>query len=454
MQKKFFIIFILAILLGTTSYFLGFTLRQAFIISIFSTSILGTLFLWELRLGFAFIGSSIMLVLHTVNLEEFVKYASLDVIWFLVGMMILVAMMKEAGVFLYIITLILRIRNLSGTKLFLLLCGISWILSGLMDEVTSILLVASIIFSLAEFLEVSPIPLILSCIMTTNIGSATTALGNPIGILIALRGNLSFEDFIFNALPVTFVCLIITTFVLSVYYRNYIKELTKKLKFQTENTFFKHLISISMDKKTKVSTGIFLLTILFISCHRRLEILLNLDENTLLVITPIIFAGIVLIYRYDKARYYVEHEIEWNTLLFFLFLFAQAGVLYSSGIAKVVADKMYNICKGNNTAIILATVFSSGLLSSMLDNIIVVSSYVPIVKNLSTKIPVLWWGILFGGCFGGNITMIGSTANIIVLSLLEKQHNYKIKFFDWFKIGLIVGIITMLSSAGFLLIHK
>lgn len=454
MKQKIFILLFFSTLIGLFSYiFLNFTVQQAFILGTFTTSILGTLFFWEFRIGFVFIGSSIMLLIHAVNLEDFVRYASLDVIWFLVGMMIILAMLKEAGVFYYLTTKILTIKNLNGKKLFVILTTVSWLFSALMGEVTSIMFITNIIFSISEFLEISPIPLLISCVITTNIGSATTVLGNPIGVLIALRGKLSFEDFIVHSLPVTAVSQCITILILMFFYKKYINELSMKLKPHVSNTFFLKLISTPMDKRTKLSTGIFILTVILIAFHKRIEFLLSLQENTMLIIIPIIIAGFVLIINHDKAIKYIEKEIEWNSLLFFLFLFAQAGVLQSSGIATKIAEIIIKIAKTNKNLLAFLLLFSSGFISSVLDNVVVVASYIPVVFNLTkftSGSTSFWWAILFGGCFGGNITNIGSTANIVALSMLEKQYNLKINFLYWLKIGFISSIFVMLVSYIFL----
>lgn len=450
MKTKLLVLISLSVLVGIVSYFLaGFTLQQSIISSIFVMSIFGTMFFWEFRVGFVFIGSGILLLIHAVKLEDFVKYASLDVIWFLVGMMIILAMLKESGGFYYLTTRLLRIKNLTGTKLFTILLILSWFLSGIMDEVTSIILISTVIFSISDFLEISPIPLLISCIMTTNIGSASTVLGNPIGVLIAIRGKLSFEDFITHSLPVTVLCVILTVLLLKIIYKDYIKELSEKLKPHIDNSHFLYLITTPMEKKTKISVIIFLITVVFIAFHRRLELLFSLEENTILVIIPIVVAGAVLIINHDRALKYIEHEVEWNSLIFFLFLFAQAGVLQSSGIAKKIAEILINMFKSNTMLLSGGLLFSSGISSSILDNVIVVASYIPVVFNLkigNEMVQKFWWAILFGGCFGGNITMIGSTANIIALGMLEKKYNLKINFFYWFKTGLIVGSITMLVS--------
>ncbi len=372
-------------------------------------------------------------------------------------MMILVGMMKEAGFFLWFITSILRVKNLDGRKLFVLIMVISWLLSGLMDEVTSIIIIATAIFDICIFLEVSPVPLLISSVLATNIGSTSTILGNPIGILIATKSKFTFGDFIVHALPVSLIILIITIFILLFWYRGYIKEMSSKLKGFAGNDFFSRLISIPPDQKTKTSMLIFGITILLIALHGELEVLFGLEKNTLLIILPIISAGIVMLYRRDKARHYVEREVEWNSLLFFLFLFAESGVMQSSGVAGIMAEKIVKSV-GQNPAILSGIIlFSSGILSSMLDNVVVVSTYIPIVKNIAVLHPwnlkPIWWAILFGACHGGNITMIGSTANIVALGLLEKKFNIKIKFLDWLKIGLVIGFLGLVLSTLYLFIR-
>ncbi|OQA92365.1 MAG: sodium/proton antiporter [Elusimicrobia bacterium ADurb.Bin231] len=450
MTKKFCLLILLSLLIGVVVYNLGIDAKNAFIFSIFFMSILGTLFFWEFRLSFVFIGSGALLLIKAVSLEKFLQYASLDVVLFLIGMMIVVAMMKEAGFFLWLVTSILKIRHLTGKKLFVLLLIISAVLSGIMDEVSSIIVMMTVILEISAFLEVSPVPLVISSIMTTNIGSATTMLGNPIGILIASRAGFSFEDFLFHSLPVSIITLIATIFILTIWYNNYIKELSAKFSEKVEkNSEFVYLISVPPDRKTKISMLIFGSMILSIAFHKRLEMLLGIEPNTLVVILPVIFAGVVLIYHNKKAAYYIEHEVEWNSLLFFLFLFAQAGVIKASGLADFFAAKIFGLIGHNYNMLVGAVIFSSGLLSSILDNVIVVASYIPVIHGLNMlnfKLKSLWWATLFGACYGGNITLVGSTANIVALCLLEKQRKIKIDFFQWFKIGTIVGFSTLVIS--------
>lgn len=455
MRVKFAVLHLLSLLAGVITYYLGLTPKQAFIVSIFAFSILGSLFFWDFRLSFAFIGSGLFLIIRAVNLEDFIRYASLDVILFLISMMIIVGMMKEAGFFGWLLTILLRVGNLNGRKLFVILMASSAVFSAMMGEVASIILIMAIILDLSNFLEIDPVPLVISAVLATNIGSAATVLGNPVGVLIAARSKLSFEDFLVHALPVSVIVLAVTIFILCVWYRKYIREISSKLKGYVEDKSFLYLISVPPDRPTEVSMGVFGITIVLIALHKRLEILLGLEHNTLLIMLPVISAGIVMLYRHEKARYYVEHEVEWNSLLFFLFLFAQAGVIQASGVAAALAKNFVAVAGDHPGVLAGSLLFLSGLLSSVLDNVVAVTVYIPIMRGLDMldfNLAPLWWALLFGACYGGNITMIGSTANIVALGVLEKERNIEMRFRDWLKIGLVIGLLSMAIAFGMLII--
>jgi len=447
MAKKLSLLLSISSLVAIAGYLNGLTFQQAFIVCIFSLSILGTLFFWDFRLSFVFIGSGILFLTKSVNLEEFIKSASLDVILFLIGMMIVVGAMKESGVFHWLVGMLLKIKNLNASGLFVIIMTASAVLSALTGEITSIIVMMAIILDVGDSLKINPVPLVISSVLTTNIGSASTVLGNPIGILIALRGNLTFEDFLTRALPLSVVILIITMLTLGIWYRSYIKEISSALAALGKEERVSR--SVFWDRDKRVSTAIFSLMIVLITLHKRLEVLFGIEENSLLIILPVIFAGVVMLYRHDKVQYYIEREVEWTSLLFFMFLFAQAGVIQSSGVAQFFAGELVaNV--GNQPKVLSAIVlFSSGILSGMLDNTVVVASYIPMVNNLHmlhSPLQPLWWAMLFGACLGGNITAIGSTANIVALGVLEKQRSIKINFFEWLKLGLTVGIISMLIA--------
>ena len=447
MKKRALLLFSISLLLGILSHLAGLTFQQTLIVSIFSLSILGTLLFWDFRLSFVFIGSSILFLISGVNIGQFIRFASLDVIIFLIGMMIVVGMLKESGVFQQVVAFVLRARRINGLKLFVIIIIFSAILSALVGEVTSMIVVVAMIFSVCDSLKINPGPLVISTVLTTNIGSAATLLGNPIGILIALRSNLTFEDFLTHALPVSVVVLVIIALILCIWYRNYIKEISSKItQSKTSGDFLKYQ---GINAGTIVNMVLFGSMILSIALHKRLEMLLGFEENRLLVVLPVIFAGIAVIFRCEKVKYCIKNEVEWRSLLFFIFLFAQAGIIQSSGVAQFLAEKLVKNVGNHPTVLSGIVIFSSGILSGVLDNTVVVSSYIPIVKSLYLmhfSLKPLWWCVLFGACFGGNITAIGSTANIVALGLLEKEKNIKINPREWLKLGLVVSILSMLIA--------
>jgi len=424
---------------------LGLSQHQAIVASVFCVSIMGVLLYWELRLSFVFLGAGAMLLTRSIDLENLIKFASLDVILFLIGTMILVGMLNDAGFFYWVITRLIRIKNITGEKLFILIMLLSGVLSGLVGEVASIIIMAKIILDISDLIDIDPTPLVMASVLATNIGSSGTLLGNPVGILIAARANLSFDDFMRNAFPITVIVFIITVILLSLWYGRVIRNMTQKLVPLRENKFFISLITISTDIKTKVSIGIFIAMLICIFFHHNIELVFGLEKNSILMMTPIVFAGIALLYRRDRMRHYVEREVEWASVLFFLFLFALAGVVKYSGVSDVIAKGL--IGKFGNPASLLSAVmiYSSSFLSGVLDNTVVVATFIPIVQSLESleiNIKPLWWAILFGACYGGNITVIGSTANIIAMDILEKRRSVKISFLRWLKIGLVVGVIT------------
>jgi Na+/H+ antiporter NhaD/arsenite permease-like protein len=305
--------------------------------------------------------------------------------------------------------------------------------------------VVAAVFSICDYFEVNPTPFLIISVLATNIGSSGTTLGNPIGILIASKSGLSFEDFIIKAFPVMLVCLVVMILILRLWYRKPLAELDRRIKEFGDNDMLMKLISVPPEKELKIGLVIFGLTLLFISLHRRLELLWNLEPNTILFAMPLISSGCVMIWKWKKAREYIEKDVEWWTLIFFLLLFAQAGTLKFTGVTDILAAKLAHAVSSNPGQLTGIVLWSSSIGSSILDNVVLVAAFVPIVQSFQAigfSTNPLWWALLFGGCFGGNITMVGSTANIVALGILEKEHNVKMTFFRWFWAGLTVGIIT------------
>lgn len=442
---KSIIVIILPFPISIIGKTIGLNTPQILSICVFFFSILGSLFFWEFRLSFVLLGTSLLLATRVTNITDLIQNSSLEIILFLAGMMIIIGLLKNVGVFAWLVSLILRMKNLTAKKFMFILCIMSALSSCAVDEVTSIIFMVAAILEICDYFETNPTPFLISSVLATNIGSAGTVLGNPIGILIASKAGLTFEDFMLKAFPVMCVCLIASICILMLIYRNSLLEFNKKIKEWGSNEILIRLISIPPDIDTRVGLGIFGITLLGISLHHRFEIQLGLENNTILLVIPLISAGFIMIWQHKKAREFVEKDVEWWTLIFFLFLFAQAGVLMHTGATNILANHLVNWTKGDLKKLTGVILWTGTIGSSVLDNVVLVAAFIPIIKGLEMVIPnahPLWWALLFGGCFGGNITIIGSTANIVAIGILEKERKQKIPFLKWFRVGIIVGIVT------------
>jgi len=447
MIKKFIALLAIAAGFGVFAAAIGLDCHQAIAISIFSASILGTLFFWDFRLSFAFMGTALLFCTRTIDISHFVAYSSLEVILFLVGMMVLVGLLKESGLFSLITHLLLRVRHLSARKFVIILCLVSALMSASIDEVTSIIFMVAAILEICDRLKVNPTPYIIISVLATNIGSAATVLGNPIGILIATKSGLTFEDFLIRAFPLAAVCLLASIGICLIWYRNIFKEMDDSLRQFKGNTIEAAQKPLSVTRDLKISLIIFAATLIAISLHHRLELIWGLEPNTLLFVTPLIAASLIFIWKRNNARKYIERDVEWWTLLFFLLLFGQAGTLRYTGVTNELAKYLIQLSQSSLNMLTGCILWIASIFSAILDNVVLVATIIPVIqdfKTLGINAKPLWWALLFGGCLGGNITLVGSTANIVALGILEKEKKLRVNFMQWFGVGLAVGVTTTL----------
>lgn len=265
MNKKIFLKFLFIVLIsgliGILGLRIGFNINQAIATSILILSILGSLFFWEQRLAIVFFGVATLLSTRTIDIENFVMASSLEVILFLIGMMVIVGLLKELGVFAWIVGLIIRIKALTGTKFVVAISIISALSVCALDEVTSIIFMVAAILEICDYFEADPVPYIIMSVMATNIGSSGTVLGNPIGILIASKSGLTFEDFLIKAFPIMCLVLAIAIGLFLVIFRKSIRVFSEKVRIAGENEFLIRLISVPPDLQLKIGLGIFGVTL-------------------------------------------------------------------------------------------------------------------------------------------------------------------------------------------------
>ena len=427
---------------------------QALNIAVFASVITTTLLFWERRVGVAFIGVALLIASKAMTLRQMLFGTELDIILFLVGMMIIVGVLKDLGFLTWVIQAIISRKKMTGVSFTAILCVLSAVLASVVDEVSSIVVVLALVFQVCETLKLRPHPFVLIAVMATNIGSSATMLGNPVGIYIGNKAGFTFSQFLVGATPVAFASLLCTFLITLFWFRNDIRAMSEAMASHRKT-------GLGPTAKIPYKAGLVVLlaTVVSIAFHHQVEGLLGLEgadnHNAFLIMTPLVIAGLLMILRPSRARHYVEHDVEWWTLLFFMLLFTISKSLETNGITDNLATSLTQHVKGGPTGMIPLVIGISSLGSAFVDNIVFVASFTPVVKalmNMSSEYSVLWWALLFGACYGGNITVVGSTANIVASGLLEKHGQHPIKFSDWIKIGAMVGVVTAVVAWVMLLV--
>lgn len=427
---------------------------QIIAVTLFAMKTYETLLLWRYRLPFAFMAIFLLMLFNVLDIQHFLEFAMFDVIFFLIGMMIIIGFLEEHFFFEYIVDKFIGFFRGDAEKIVIGLMLISALLAALVDEVTSILIVSAAILSITRRLGISSIPLLMMAVFATNIGSTATVVGNPIGVMIAFRAGLTFLDFLRWATPISIVVLVLCILLCRRIFSNYISNLDSLLKsisnVESSNS------EGTVPRRFKLCSIIFIVLLASLILHHPLEEALHLERNTLLLAIPLGLASIVLLLDLERGREIIERRVEWRTLIFFALLFASVGTLKYVGITKVIADGMYLLAsRFGEVAFLFIYSHTAAILSAFLDNVLAVAMLVPVVSELEmlgVNAAPLWWSSLFAGTLYGNLTMIGSTANIIALGIAERRGEH-IHLSQWIKPGAIISVLTLLSAITLLTIQ-
>ncbi|MCP8309852.1 MAG: hypothetical protein H3Z54_14400, partial [archaeon] len=266
------------------SILLGLSTREVIALTVFLGFIYGTLLFWRFRLAFALLGITILLALGLINIPTLIEFAGIDIILFLMGMMIIIGFLEERHFFEYIIDKIVEMIGPRGYMLVTVMMILSALFAALVDEVTSILFIAATMIHLTVRLKLNPIPFVIMLIFATNIGSSATVVGNPVGVMIALRGGLTFMDFLRWATPISILALAIVIPLSIYYFSGDIRRLDERLKLEVkegeEGTRERGVVS---GKGLLISSILFLGTITFLILHGFIEEVLHLAKNSMLL---------------------------------------------------------------------------------------------------------------------------------------------------------------------------
>jgi Na+/H+ antiporter NhaD/arsenite permease-like protein len=400
----------------------------------------------------ALFGVMVLLIMHVVDEHEAMSYIDTETIMLLLGMMTIVAILRRTGVFTMLSVRIAALTKGSPLKILIFFSVVTAVLSAFLDNVTTVLIIIPIVIELTRGMGLDPKLYVISQAVISNIGGTATLIGDPPNIIIGSKVGLTFNAFFLHlALPVT-ICFIVGLFYL---------WSTNREKFRPIDTDLTKLFSVQLllekirnEFLTTKIDRVFLAKGL--SCLA-LAILLFVTQ-TVTGMSPGVVALAVAMLLIMITNIDVEHlmeEIEWTTLLFFTGLFILVGVLEEKHVLEWIAHNVFLRVGDNPYVIVLMVLWVSGIVSGFLDNIPFTITMIPIVKLMleSTPIPndILWWALSLGACLGGNLTMIGASANIVSVGI-AKRHHVDISFLEFMKLSAVITLITLVISSIFLTI--
>ena len=390
----------------------------------------------------SFFGATMLILLGILSQEEALHFIDFNTIGLLIGMMIIVNVLKTTGVFQYIAIKTAKLAKGDPWRIIMFLCIVTAVLSAFLDNVTTVLLIAPVTLVITETLEVNPLPFLVPQIISSNVGGTGTLVGDPPNIMIGSISGLGFMDFILNTGPIALVILIVTIFIFKFIYGRKITvdEAQKKklLMFDEQKAIKEKSLLIK-------SLSVLFLTVIGFSLHE----VMGLESASVALIGA---STMLLLTRADIEV--VLHEIEWPTIFFFAFLFMLVGGLEKVGLIDMLAEKITETAETNFFLTALLMLWGSAIISSFLDNIPFVATMIPLISKMSvmTSIDVtpLWWALSLGACLGGNGTLIGASANVIVAGILEKN-KYRLSFIDYIKVGFPMMIISIIMASVYLI---
>lgn len=398
------------------------------------------------RTNVALLGAAIVvLFVGDFSQEQAIEAIDFNTIGLLAGMMILVYLTQQTGVYDYVA---IRAGQLSGGRSFAVtmsLAGVTALLSAFLDNLTTILLVTPITFLLADALDIEAVPLLIIEVIASNIGGTATLIGDPPNIIIAGATGLSFNAFIANLAPIVVVTFAVVVPLLYAVFR---KQLHVEERDRRAVMELNALASIRDSEELRRTGPVLVLTVLAFFAHQTLHI-----EPATVALTG---ASIGLLVTKVSLEDALSH-IEWTTLFFFVALFVMVGALEETGAIGHVADAVKDVTGGDRTAELIGITWIAALGSGVVDNIPFTTAMIPVVRELQESAgaggdDAYWWSLALGACFGGNATMIAAAANVAAAGLAERAGK-PIGFVRFLKIGLPATIVSIALATGYIAIR-
>lgn len=388
-------------------------------------------------------GALLLILTGVLSVESGFSYVDLNTLGVLIGMMLFVAVVKNSGIFEYIAIKAAKIAKGRPWPLMVLFALITAVLSAFLDNVTTVLLIGPMTLAITSMLRINPIPFFMTQIMASNIGGTATLIGDPPNIMIGSAAGLSFTDFITNTgVAVLFVLAATIVCFYFIYGR----------KLHVEPEAMDSILQLDENKAIKdrsllIKSVVMILLVVFgFVFHSQLHL-----ESCTIALTAA--AVMLLIGRQDVEE--IVAGVEWTTILFFTGLFIVVGGLQETGVIQILANGLMDLTEGHMTLTILLILWASAIVSSFLDNIPFVATLIPLILTMQSSgvdVTPLWWAVSLGACLGGNGTLIGASANV-VLSGISNRHGFPITFASYFKVGFPLMLVSVAISTVFLLLR-
>ena len=391
----------------------------------------------------AMAGAVILLLFHVLSVDEATTYVDINTIGVLVGMMLFVAVVKNSGLFEYVAIKAAKLTKGRPMAILVVFAIITAVLSAFLDNVTTVLLIGPMTIAITQMLEVNPIPYLLSQIMASNIGGTATLIGDPPNIMIGSAAGLSFMDFVVNTGSVIVIILAVTVLIYYFMYRGQISVIEENMHKVMELDENRSIKDRPLLIKSVIMTVVVVIGFVF---HSQLQV----ESATVALFA----AGFMLVFGKQDAEEIIL-GVEWSTILFFIGLFVVVGGMQKSGVITSLAKLMMEFI-GNNEALgIVIILWVSAIISSFLDNIPFVATLIPLILTMESggvDVTPLWWALSLGACLGGNGTLVGASANV-VLAGVSAKNGYPITFMQYTKTGFPLMLISILISTVYLLLR-
>ena len=395
------------------------------------------------RTSAALAGAVLLWLTHIITFEQGMEEIDFNTLGVLCGMMRFVAVAKQSGIFQFLAIKAAKIAKGDPWKIMMYLVIITAVCSAFLDNVTTVLLISPMTFTICKILDESPVPFFMTQILASNVGGTATLIGDPPNIMIGSGAGLTFADFInYDGIA----CVFILAAFIVLFYFIYGRKLNSSPEARASIMALNEEEAVTDRGLMHKSVGMILIVIVAFMLHGQLGL-----ESSVIALTA---AAIMLVIGGQDIEEMIL-GVEWTTLGFFAGLFVVVGGMVQTGVIDMLAQALIDVTGGDAIATMLVILVASAIISSILDNIPFTATMIPIILYMGSQgidVWPLWWALSLGACLGGNGTLIGASANV-VLSGISTREGYPITFMSFLKVGMPMMLLSIAITAVYLMIR-